>query len=122
MEGYWRGFMRQAKEMQGQVPGFDMIRELQNPTFNALARDHVPLETAYRVVHMDELLSRAMAYTAQQVKNATEARIQNRAARPQENGLTGGAAFVTTRSVQSLSAKELADLEKRALQGEKIRW
>ena len=113
----WR---QQAQEAKKVYPDLDLDTEIKNPTFARLLRSGVPVQAAYQVVHMDDIMGGAMQYAAQRAaKNVTDNVIAG-AARPAENG-TGalGAASVKV-DVSKLTSEEIKQYKERAARGERI--
>ena len=64
---------RQAMELQQKVPGFDLRVEAENPEFVQMLRAGLPVEHAYKVVHMDEILAgQAVNVAAQAQKQVVD--------------------------------------------------
>ena len=112
----------QAEEEQiRQVyPDFDWKRELASPRFGRLVTAGVDGQTAYEIVHRQELLQAAMAYAAAQARSQTARAIASGGGRVAEN--RGGSRTVTRSDPKSLSSRELADIRRRVQDGEKIRF
>ena len=83
-------------------------------------RRGIGLEAAYRAAYFDQLMTESTARTAKQVEQGVAARIQQRAQRPAENGAHPGAAAETKVDVAHMTAKQRAELAKRARRGERI--
>ena len=114
----WR---RQEGEMQKKYPGFSFAEERKNPDFAAILRAGGSLEAAYQATHFGQLVSQAQAATAQQVEQGVVNRIEQRAQRPTENGISPAAAGAApVKDVRKLSARDCEELEKRAARGERI--
>lgn len=114
----WR---RQDAEMQKRYPGFNFAEERKNPDFAAILRAGGSLEAAYRATHFGQLVSQAQAATAQQVEQGVVNRIEQRAQRPAENGISPAAAGAApVKDVRKLSARDCEELERRAARGERI--
>ena len=112
---------RQAMEMQQKYPGFDFAKERQNPDFAAILRAGGSLEAAYKATHFGQLVSQAQAATAQQVEQGVVSRIEQRAQRPAENGISPAAAgAVPAKDPRKLTARECEELERRAARGERV--
>ena len=122
-EGSRRAFAdlaRQQETVQKIYPNFDWRREVCNPKFGKLIEAGVDARTAYETVHGQELLHQAMAYSARQTARHAAQTVASGRRRAAENG-KGGAA--TTRSdPRTLDSRQLADIRKRVLDGEKIRF
>jgi len=119
-------WFKQAEEFKKKVPGFDLIKELENPvtgpTFLKLISDPtISVEHAYRVVHFDEIMSGAMAYTAQQVQQATVNDIKARGMRPIENGVSSHApAQIAPKSAKELTREDHKRINRLVARGETI--
>lgn len=101
-------------------PDFDWKRELTSPQFGRLVTAGVDGQTAYEIVHRQELLQAAMAYAAAQARSQTARAIASGGGRVAEN--RGGSRTVTRSDPKSLSSRELADIRRRVQDGEKIRF
>lgn len=107
-----RSWDAQAREVQAIYPGFDLGREAQDRTFRSLLRSGVPVRQAFEVLHMDQLRSAA--------ERAVTANIKAKGARPQENGAGASSGFTVKDDVAHLTARDRAELAKRAARGEVI--
>ena len=75
--------------MRRSQPGFDLKAELKNPEMRRLMQlPGMRVQDAYRLAHYED----ALRTTAQTVEQGVVERVQQRAARPLENGLRPGAA------------------------------
>ena len=74
------------------------------------------MQDAYRLTHYDESLHRA----AQAVEQGVVQRIQQRAARPTENGIRPGGAATVHPDVASMTRAQREALERRVLHGAQI--
>ena len=110
-----------VKTAQAAYPGFDMRKELENTGFRDMVARGIDVKTAYEIAHKDELLSGAIGYAVQRAAKETAENIRTRANRPQENGMAGQATAQTTgRDPAQLTAREINELTRRALAGERI--
>lgn len=114
--------VEEAEQLRSTLyPGLDLETELSNPDFAGLLANGVPVKSAYEVVHMDEILSGAMQYSAKKAKENLSKSIQAGATRPRENGLSAqSASNPGKKSISSLSKDEIADIMARAAAGENI--
>lgn len=114
--------MEEAEQLRSTLyPGLDLETELSNPDFAGLLANGVPVKSAYEVVHMDEILSGAMQYSAKKAKENLSKSIQAGTTRPRENGLSAqSASNPGKKSISSLSKDEIADIMARAAAGENI--
>lgn len=115
-------WVRDAEALKQAFPDFDFQLELQNPQFTQLLLKGVPLEHAYKLIHMDELMTGAMQATANAVSAQVADNIRARALRPGENGVGSGSGLVVKEDVSKLTAKDRRDIARRAARGEIIRF
>lgn len=121
-EAIVQGWLEEEKAVKQKFPAFDLGTELSNEDFNRLmSTPGMTLEHAYKVIHMDELMTGAMQYTAQQVHQQTVADIQARRGRPAEAGVASSSASAQThKDAMSMSADEFKALRARVLAGEQV--
>lgn len=110
----------EAAQLKEKYPAFELDEVLNNPGVAHMIRCGIGLEAAYRANYFDQLMEASTARTAQQVEQGVAARIQQRAQRPAENGAHPGAAAETKVDVAHMTAKQRAELAKRARRGERI--
>ena len=113
-------WMEQAKATKANFPSFDMKTEMQNPQFRELLNSNIDVQTAYKVIHMDDVLSGAMQYTAKTVEQKLANKIIAGGARPSENGNSSQGASVTKSDVSLLTKADRAEIMRRVARGEKI--
>ena len=111
---------RDADEVRAVYPEFDWQREVESGEFARLIAAGVSPRTAYEVVHREEILRRAMAYAAQQTAQHTARSAAAGARRAAENGRRSAA--VSRPDPRHLTSGELADIRRRVMDGEKIRF
>lgn len=106
----------EAAMRRGQ-PDFDLQNELRSPEMRRLMQlPGMRVRDAYRLVHYDENLRTA----AQAVEQGVVERIQQRAARPTENGIRPGGAATVRPDVASMTRAQREALERRVLHGAQI--
>ncbi len=110
----------QAAQLKAQYPDFDLGEVLANEQVGELMRRGVSLQDAYRAAYFDHIMEQATARTAQTVEQGVTARIQQRAARPGENGTRPGGAVTTKFDISNTTRRQREELERRARRGEKI--
>lgn len=113
----------QAEKARELYPNLDLNTEMDNPEFARLIRNNVPVDTAYFVVHKDELTAAMMQTAAQKNAEAMSNSIQAGQNRPRENGLGRQAAANTQRMFdpRNLTREERKQLRYRVeVLGEKI--
>lgn len=114
------GWLRQETEFKQKAPEFSLRAELANPEFERLLAAGVNVETAFNVIHQDEIMSGAMNYTAKKAVEKTVNDIKARGMRPPENGLGTTAAEPKRKTVGEMTGEEILKMAKRAKKGEKI--
>ena len=103
--------------LRREVPGFALKEELRDPEMRRLMQlPGMRMADAYRLTHYNDALRR----TARTVEQGVVERIQQRAARPAENGNRPGGAAVTRADVGKMTRQQREALERRALHGDKI--
>ena len=103
--------------MRRSQPDFDLQNELRSPEMRRLMQlPGMRVRDAYRLAHYDENLRTA----AQAVEQGVVERIQQRAARPTENGIRPGGAATVRPDVASMTRAQREALERRAMHGVKI--
>ena len=105
----------QAQEMQQTYPGFDLMTELENPTFARLTSPDVgmSLKDAYFAVHHEEIQKASMQYATQQAMMAASQAVQSGTMRPAENGNKPQGPINTSIDPSTWGKKELAQMEKQ---------
>ena len=103
--------------MRRSQPGFDLKAELKNPEMRRLMQlPGMRVQDAYRLAHYED----ALRTTAQTVEQGVVERVQQRAARPLENGLHPGAAASVRPDVAAMTRAQREALERRVLHGAQI--
>lgn len=110
-----------AGEIRETYPAFDLRQEMENPQFVSLLRSRVDMQTAYEILHKDEIIPAAMAYAAKTVERKLAENLRSSGTRPSENGTVSTGAATLGSRVEQMSRKEIADLCRRVERGEKIR-
>lgn len=103
--------------MRRSQPDFELQNELRSPEMRRLMQlPGMRVRDAYRLAHYDENLRTA----AQAVEQGVVERIQQRAARPTENGIRPGGAATVRPDVASMTRAQREALERRVLHGAQI--
>lgn len=111
---------RQGEQVKGIYPGFDLAAELQNPQFRQLLQSNVPVQTAYEVVHKDEILPAAMQFTAQKVTEKVANAVRAGQRRPAEGAMSGSGAVTIKSDVSQLTRADREEIARRVARGERI--
>ena len=118
--GSW---VKQGEELKNSFPDFDLRKELgANKLFGRLLMGGVPVKTAYETIHKDEILSGAMAYTADKVREQVVKGIEAKGRRPIENGVSSESAVVTSVDVNSLTSQDILKILKQVENGANVRF
>jgi len=117
VQGLHARWAAEEAAMRRSQPEFSLQRELKNPEMRRLMQlPGMRVQDAYRLAHYDESLSRA----ARAVEQGVVERIQQRAARPAENGIRPGGAATIRPDVASMTRAQREALERRVLHGAQI--
>lgn len=108
----------QAKELAG-IYGdkFNLENELKNEDFRGLLEYGYPMQKAFEVVHLDELMSNAMQYASSTTSKNISANIQAQGSRPTENGLKGNAPVNSTVDFSQISSDDWNKITDLVVQG-----
>lgn len=112
----------EADAVKAIYPGFDFRTELANREFQGLLKSGIPVQKAYELIHMDEIMAARQQATAQTTAAQMQAKIKSRAARPNENGTSSQSAVIVKNDVSSLSRADRAEIARRAQRGEQIKF
>lgn len=117
------GWLKESGEIKELYPDFDLRNELRtSPLFSRLVLSGAPLQAAYEIVHKDEILSGAMAYTADKVREQVVKNIETKGRRPLENGISSESAVMTAIDVNALTAKDIHKILKQVENGASIKF
>lgn len=118
--GMW---LKESESLRATVPDFDLRKEIkENKLFSQLLLSGVPLNTAYETVHKDEIISNAMHYTADAVRQQMVKNIEAKGMRPVENGISSESAIVTSVDVNSLTSQDILKILKQVENGASIKF
>lgn len=116
-----RRLEQSAPDIAAVYPDFDWREELKNETFGRLVAAGADPRSAYEVAHRDEILHRAMRYSADRTREEVARSLAARSRVP-ENGSAAQAAAVLRADPALLTPKERQDIRRRVQNGEKIRF
>jgi hypothetical protein len=113
--------MSGAEATKKMYPAFDLDTEMQNEQFARMVMGAgVPVQTAFEVIHKNEIMPAAMRYAAQKTASAAAQTIAAGRARPIENGATNPSATDTRFDPANLTTQQRREIIERAKRGEKI--
>ena len=117
VQGLHARWAAEEAAMRRSQPDFNLQKELRSPEMRRLMQlPGMRVQDAYRLTHYDENLRTA----AQAVEQGVVERIQQRAARPTENGIRPGGAATVRPDVASMTRAQREALERRVLHGAQI--
>ena len=117
VQGLHARWAAEEAAMRRSQPDFNLQKELRSPEMRRLMQlPGMRVQDAYRLTHYDENLRTA----AQAVEQGVVERIQQRAARPTENGIRPGSAATVRPDVASMTRAQREALERRVLHGAQI--
>lgn len=111
---------QQAEEARKLYPDLDLDKEIQNPQFKTLLLNNVDVKAAYQVVHNDEIMAAGMSYATKQAAEKVARSVAAGAKRPAEGGNGSGVAAIHKTDVSSLTKKDIQEISRRVLGGERI--
>lgn len=111
---------KEAEDVKNIYPSFDFRTETANRDFMGLLRSGVGVQKAYELMHMEEIKEAAAKSAAQAAGMQVVAKLQNKAARPLENGTSSQSAAIVKNDVSNLSRAERAEIARRVQRGDKI--
>ncbi len=117
------GWLKECGEIKELYPEFDLRNELRSSKlFSQLVLAGAPVRAAYETVHKDEILSGAMAYTADKVREQVVKNIETKGRRPLENGISSESAVMTAVDVNALTSKDILKILKQVENGANIKF
>ena len=123
LRGRISGWLNESRQVKALYPDFDLRQELRSSQlFSRLVLAGAPVRAAYEVVHKDEILSGAMAYTAGKVREQVVRNIEAKGRRPLENGISAESAVATAVDVNALTPKDILKILKQVENGANIKF
>lgn len=113
----WQQWEQEAKAV---YPAFDLETEMNNPQFAQLANAGVDFKTAYQVAHINDSLTGAMQYGAQETQRRMAQVTQQNAKRPDENTLQSGKAMKPKIDFSNMSDDKFNQMLKDVKSGKRI--
>lgn len=112
---------QQSEALKAKFPGFDLRKELQNPTFARMTSPDsgLTVEDAYYAVHRAEIQSAQAKVVAEQTAKQMANSIRSNSARPDESGSQQGSSTVSF-DYSKASRQQREELKRRIRSGERI--
>jgi len=123
LQAHYQKLVNQGNQCKAVYAGFDLQRELQNPTFARLTSPQVGIDvrTAYEVVHRNEIQPAMMQAAAQKSAEQVAASVRANGLRPAENGIAANdAAAGAKTNPKDWTAADREEVRRRVRRGEKI--
>ena len=116
------GWRQAEAELKKVFPDFSLDAEIEssNGEMFRLLESGVPMDHAYKVLHMDELMQGTLAGAVQRTQQRTLETIAARGMRPAENGVGMSAERAGKFDIRKLSRAKMEELERRSARGERI--
>ena len=121
-DALYAAWIEQAKELKTIYPSFDLQTEIQNEQFQNLLRSNIPVRTAFEVIHRDEIIPAAMQYTAKKVEQKVADSVRSGKSRPAESAMGSRSSAVYKSDVSQLTDADMAEINRRVMRGERIRF
>lgn len=121
-QAQYQKWYEEAEALKESYPNFDLETESENPDFTDLLIAGVPVQKAYEVVHLNDIMTGTAQMVADAVSKNTINNVRARGVRPAENGITEQPGVVRKSNVNDLTDKDLDDIIQRVNRGEKITW
>ena len=109
-----------AAELLRYYPGFDEAVDGADPAFRAMVSAGVPMRRAYEALHLEDLISGAMAYASRRTLERLAGAALAGRQRPEENGLRTGQPAAPVFDPRTLTREQAKALKDRVFRGEKI--
>jgi len=117
-----RKWFDEGEELKKTFPSFDLQTEVADPRFLSMLKSGCDVATAFKVIHMDEIMTDAMRSTQALTEKKVSDNIRARGNRPVENGATGRSPFTVKNDVTKLTKADRAEIARRAERGELIKF
>lgn len=111
---------QEGEKVKQLYPSFDLRAEAANRDFMGLLKAGLSVQQAYETVHLDEIKAAAERAAAQNAGMQVVAKLQQKSARPLENGTSSQSAVTIRNDVSKLTRAERAEVARRAARGDKI--
>lgn len=115
-------WVEQGLKLKETMPDFDLAAEIKNPDFMDALQKGLPVEKAYKLAHMDDLISKATQATAKATEEKVVQGIKAKAQRIPENGMNKTPGVIRKSDPSKLTDKDLEDIAERVSRGESIRF
>ena len=122
--GMFEGWLRQADEVKQKYPSFDFEYESLNDEtgeeFRRLLNSGIDVESAYTVIHKNEIMGGAMQYAYQRAKQDMADARTNRLNRPNENGVSSNHSSAIIDDMAKLTPSQRQKIKAAVSRGERV--
>ncbi|MGF6376855.1 hypothetical protein M2140_001933 [Clostridiales Family XIII bacterium PM5-7] len=118
----YQGWLREGEELKKTYPEFDLAQEVQNDKFMALLKQDWNVADAYEAVHAKELITNGIGTAAVVAQKNVVDSIRARGMRPTENGTGNKAGVIVKNDPSKFDNRDMEEIRKRVLNGEKIKF
>lgn len=124
LQEHVRSVNAQAEALRQELPGFDLMAEMANPTFVRMTSPGVGMSVkdAFYAVHGQEIQRDSMEYAARQAGERIAASVMAGASRPRENGMDPAGTADMGVNVRDMDRKTREEYRRRIRNGEKINF
>lgn len=119
-EQIFNRWIQESDEAKKLYPQLDLRTELNNPQFASLLRANIPVQTAYEVIHKDEIIPKAMQFAVKETERKITNSVIAGGRRPAESAASGASSAVVKTDVSQLTAADRREIERRVARGERI--
>ena len=113
-------YEKEALMIKSGYSDFMLEEEMQNAEFSSLVNAGVDLETAYKTVHIEDIIQKSVETAQTKSAKQLSENLRFKSNRPTENGLVGTIGYTAKRGAAGLTPKERKDLAKKAMMGETV--
>ena len=120
----WQAIAREAAALREDYPAFDLEAEMADPQFGMLLATlnglgwPDALRTAYQAAHHEQIMASVLGYAVAQARSRMADSIRSGQARPAETG--SGPAVTAGPDPTRMTARQIEDVRRRVLRGERI--
>lgn len=111
---------QQAAAARRVYPALDMQVELRSHRFADFLRSGLDVQTAYEIMHKDEILAAGMQYAARQAAEKVAQSVAAGAKRPSEGGSGAGVAAIHKTDPAALTRNDMKEIYRRVASGERV--
>lgn len=110
----------EAEDVKKVYNDFDVEAEVSDERFRNLVASGVPMQTAYEVLHLDDIVSGSMQFAVQKAAKKVANSVAANMSRPTENGAKKSAPATMTKKMNDYSLEDFEDMNRRHKAGERF--